>query len=1142
MKTRSLLLFLCLLAAAIVGFGQITSQSGAITGTVLDPAGAVVPGAKVTVSSAERGITSTVTSNSTGDFTFPLLTPGTYRVAVEATGFSRSVVNTVRVQVTETTRVPVTLEVGALTTEVTVAAEAVSINTTNSSVGNTLPGSEIENLPLATRNFTNLLALNAGTSSALPDASAVGRGSATVFVNGQRGTANNLVINGIDANNIASNNFGNVPIPSPDSIEEFRVQTNLYDASQGRTSGGNINALTRGGTSEYHGQLYEFFRNEKLNANDFFFNKTGQRRPVLRQNQFGGNFGGPVPGMGKKTFFFGSYMGTRQINGLSGAINAAFPVLPAQRTRANLEQAFSLAGGALDPVALRLLNAPGNYNGFFIPSGAGAPGTFGQLSVAAPTYFKDNQFNANADHMLTDSNRLQLRYFSAPVVETKDPLGGQGAGGLGSGQTTPIRNHLASISDVWTINPRLVNEARFGFNRIQQTVLAQEPVSLADVGMTRFNQSLYSGVPLLITNDLGPVFGGISTNNDQASVVNTFHLADTLAYIQGRHNFRFGFEARQYQINTYNNFASRGFLLFNTFNDFLTGNILQSFAGSGQTYRDFRAEDVSLYAQDDWKVTNRLTLNLGLRYDYLGPATDKRNRVGNFDPSLLDANTLANGGPGLRAGFVIPEAFNASGITGTPGVSRSTLTESNKTNFAPRVGFAYDVFGKGKTAVRGGYGMYYVRISNQTLLQLLTAAPFFQLFAVNNPGLPLSNPYPNLPLPSQFPIFPTLPALTAVNPTTGAGTFSSALLAINPIQRNLRTPYAQHYNFTIQQRISNNTTVELGYLGSQGVRLLQSIQLNQARLANPQNPIRGGAANSSANASVRTLVAGFSTTGLNAVTNNGHSTYNAFIATLNHRSGNAFLQTSYTFSKSIDNNSGSATQDLGNAGGNQLVPELQRGLSTFDRTHRLQVTYRYEIPGFRSGMLKYVLGNWNVGGLTTYQSALPVNFAQCACGSTNVYGITGTLYPNISGDLNKLQKDGNPRNFVDAGTSVYNSGILTVPTPIAAGGVIGNVNRNGGPGTETFPVGPTGSGQLFGTLPRNVNVRGPFQQQWDAFAEKRFPIKESMMFSIRGEFFNLFNHYVFAAPNAQVGGSAFGRYTAGSTAPRIIQLAAKFQF
>jgi hypothetical protein len=408
--------------------------------------------------------------------------------------------------------------------------------------------------------------------------------------------------------------------------------------------------------------------------------------------------------------------------------------------------------------------------------------------------------------------------------------------------------------------------------------------------------------------------------------------------------------------------------------------------------------------------------------------------------------------------------------------------------------------------------------------------------------LPLSSPYPNLPLPSQFPIFPTFPALTSLNPTTGAGTFSSALLAINPIQRNLRTPYAQHYNFTIQQRITNNTRFEFGYLGSQGVRLLQSIQLNQARLANAQNPIRGLTANSSANASVRTLVAGFSTTGLNAVTNNGHSTYNAFVATLNHRSGNAFLQTAYTFSKSLDNNSGSATQDLGNAGGNQLVPELQRGLSTFDRTHRLQVTWRYDIPGFRAGVLKYVLGNWSVGGLTTYQSAVPVNFAQCVCGTTNVYGITGTLYPNIIGNLANLQKDGNPRNYVDAGTSVYNTGVLAVPTPLPAGSVIGNVNRNGGPGNETFPVGPTGSGQLFGTLPRNVNVRGPFQQQWDAYAEKRFPITESMNFSLRGEFFNLFNHYVFAAPNAQVGGAAFGRYTAGVTAPRIIQLAGKFEF
>ena len=1142
--TAALLLLVCSLANA-----QITAQTGAVTGTVTDPTGASIPNAKVLLTS-EKGIVQEKATSEAGTFTFPLLEPGLYKITVEARGFSKAAVNGVRVQITETTNLPVRLEVGTETIEISVAAEAVAINTSAATLGNTLPGSVIDQMPLATRNFTNLLALNAGTSSDLPNAAAAGRASSTVFVNGQRGTGNNLVINGVDANNIASNNFGNVAIPAPDTLEEFRVQTSLYDASQGKTSGGNINAITKGGGPEYHGQLYEFFRNEKLNANDFFFNKNGSARPILRQNQFGGNFGGPVPFLNKKTYFFGSYQGTRQLNGLSGAITGQFPVMPAQRTAANLAQAFGVDPSRIDATAVRLLNAPGQYGGFLIPSGVGAAGTFGLITLSAPLRFNDDQFNANGDHNLSDTHRLSLRYFRAKG-KTSDPFGGQGAGGLGSGQDTPIGNHLASISSTWALRPNLVNELRLGFNRITQQVLAEEPVKLADIGMSRFNSSLYPGIPLLFTNDIGPVFGGISTNNDQASAVNTVHFSEVLAWTKGTHTVRAGFELRQYQINTYNNFASRGFLAFDRWTDFLTGNILQAFAGTGQTYRDFRARDVSWFLQDDWKMTRRLTWNLGIRYDYLGPSWDKRHRVGNYDPNLLSADTMARGGAGLLAGFILPEAANFGTIRGTPGVDPSTLTERNRRNFSPRVGFAYDVFGNGKTAVRGGYGLYYVRTSNQTLLQLLTAAPFFQLSSIVAPGTSLNNPFPALPMPSDFPIFPRLPELTGFN-AAGTPTFSAALLSLNPIQRNLRTPYAQHYNFSIQHQISGKSTLELGYIGSAGVRLLHSLQVNQARLASAAEPIRGLTASSIRNVNARVWVPGFSSAGLNMVTDNGHSTYNAMVVTFNHRASDLFVQTAYTLAKSIDNNSGSATQDLGNAGGNQLVPWLQRGLSAFDRTHRLQITYRYDVPGIADSgrFLKHLTKGWSVGGLTTFQSAVPIQFICTGCGTNNVYGFTTTLYPNVTGDFKNIIKGGDPRNFLDAGSSWFNSGILT-PTPnLPAGTVIGNVDSRGGPGNGQFPVGGPGTGphnaQLFGTLPRTPGARGPFQQQFDFFLSRSFPMWEGVRIDFRAEFFNLFNHQVFTIPagasTLSAGSPGFGRFAATATQPRIVQFAAKLYF
>lgn len=1123
-------LFTSLLLAGSLAFAQITAQTGAISGRVTDPSGASIPAAKVTITS-ERGALQSKNTSDSGDYVFQLLEPGLYRLTVEAKGFSKASVKEVRVQITEVVNVPVQLEVGAETIEISVVGEATQINVTNATAGNVLPGSVIENMPLSTRNFTNLLGANAGTASTIPNASIVGRGSTTVFVNGQRGTMNNLVINGVDANNLGSNNFGSVPVPAPDTIEEFRVQTSMYDASQGKTSGGNVNVITKGGGPQYHGEAYEFFRNEKLNANDFFYNKQGVARGLLRQNQFGANFGGPVPGI-KNTFFFGSYQGTRQLNGLSGAVVTAWPVIPEQRTAESVGAAFGLNPSQVDPVALKLLNVKGQFGGWAVPTGTGAaPGAYGQIAFSAPQRFNDDQFNTNGDHLFGDRHRLALRYFRAKG-KTIDPFGGGQT--LGFGQESPVENHLASVSENWTITPSAVNEVRVGFNRIITGAFAKEPIKLSDIGMTRFNSALYPGIPAFFPLDLNPGFGGISTNNDQAGYSNTFHFSDTLGYTRGKHSLRVGFEMRLYQINLYNNFASRGFMYFATFKDFVQGNIFQSFVGTGQTYRDFRAKDIGWYFQDDFKVSRKLTVNLGVRYDYLGPSVDKRNRIGNFDSSRLDAATLAAGGPGLQAGFILPEAADFGKIKGVPGVERSTLTEDNKKNFSPRVGFAYDLFGNGKTSIRGGYGIYYVRISNQTLLQLLTAAPFFQQSSIVNPGTKLSKPYPDLPVPSDFPIFPNLPAMT-LN-AAGNPVFSAGLLGLNPIQRNLRTPYAEHYNFSLSRQLPKQWTLELGYLGSQGVRLLQSLQVNQARLANTQNPIRGVTENTTGNVSARVGTVGFSSTGFNEVTGNGHSSFNAFTTTLTRRFNRMFVQGAYTFAKSIDNNSGSSTQDLGSSGGNHLQPFLQRGLSDFDRKHRLQATYRYELPGVGKGLLGYVTRNWAVGGTTTFQSSLPINFV-CATCSTNVYGATTPLYPNLVGDFSQIMKAGDPRNYVDAGTSVFAGGILAAP-PTLNRATITSFNAFGGPGDQSYAV----TGQILGTMPRNPGLRGPFQSQWDFVASRFFPITEKVKVEFRSEFFNLFNHPYFTNPNSTVGSAAFGRYTAQSNAPRIIQFALKLAF
>lgn len=1138
-------------------FAQTTAETGAIRIAVIDPQGGGVSGATVAVSSPVSS-TQTKPTSSDGSVVFPLLAPGNYDITVEAQGFKRAALHNVGVHVTQVTNLAVSLELGAVSAEVTVSGDvAQTVDTSSATLGNVLPEKVLQDLPLSTRNFTFLLSLNPGTSQNLADATQAGRGEAVINVAGQRGTANNLVINGTDSNELLSNNFSSVPVPSPDSLEEFRVQTSLYDASQGKTSGGNVDVLTRGGTSTYHGEAYEFFRNDDMNSNLYFFNATNTARPVLKQNQFGGNLGGPVPKL-KDTFIFGSYEGTRQINGVAGAVQALFPVLPSVRSQANIESAFGLASGSLDPVALALLNAPGKYNGFLIPSGTGTPGTFGEATFSQALRYNEDQFNINVDRNIGSKHKISERFFWSNS-KTLNPFGGEDAqsstnNSFGSGNTVPVDNRLATLAWTYTISPTLINEARFGYNRIFFSNMADPTASLASVGMSRFNSATTPEIPVLATFDINPEFGGSSTNFDQQDIDNTFNFADTLAWTRGNHTVRFGFEQRRYQINLFNNFAENGFLLFDSFNDFLLGNLNngESFVGTGITGRDFRGNDLSGYVQDDWKVNKRLTVNLGIRYDYIGPLTDTKDRVGNFDPSRLDSIARQNGGPGILNGFVLPAGANFGAIQGTPGVSPSTLYTNSPHNFAPRIGLAWDPKGDGKTSVRAGYGIYYVRTSGQTLLQLITSEPFFQLSAdVFGPtgALPLSNPFPVLPQVSQFPVYSTPPALVAVD-ANGDPTFNGNLLALNPFARNLVTPYTGNWNLTIQRELPQHFVVEAGYIGSQSVHLLDGLQRNQALLANAANPIVVGGqfgttqttitTNDVNNVASRAPVLGFSPGGgLNEVTDLGHSTYNAFILSVNHRTGNLFLQASYTYSRSIDNESGGFDQDLGAASGNQLDITTQRAVSDFNVPHRIVAAYYYSEPWFAHGPISYALGGWTIGGVTTFQSGTPFSITCPNCAS-NLFGINpGGTFPNVVGNLSGLMKSGSPETFTGS-NGVFNSGILADTQALAPGTVVSGLNTFGGPGTQSFTIGPAG-GALFGDLGRNI-LRNPFEQNWDMYLTKKFSLTEKYYLTFRAEAFNVFNHPNFVLTNTAFGAPGFGVYSSTIGNPRILQLALKFDF
>jgi hypothetical protein len=1153
-------IFLLLSSLTVSGWAQVSSSTGSIQGAVTDQSGALVPNATVTLSNTVIGITRKTTTQSDGTFIFALVPPSEgYRVEVEATGFQRKVISNLTVRVTEVANANLQLAVGAANEQVVVSGEDIQpVQTTNATLGGTLNQRVVVSLPLATRNIIDLLGTDAGVAAALGSPSPTGQGSNSLFVAGGRATANNYVVNGVDANNFEFHTLapGIVPTPSPDAVQEFKTQTSLFDATMGRGSGGNINLITRSGTKQIHGSAYEFHRDRSLSANDYFFNKNNTPKPALVQNIFGGSIGGPLP---KDILWFGNYEGTRQKNGVSGSIIGFFPVLPAQRDAASLAAAFGVPVDRIDPVAVKILNAAGPYDGKLVPSGTGAAvGRLGSFAFSSPAVFNGDQFTTRLDKDWTlggGANRISGAYFWSRG-QLVNPGGAVGAT-LGQPYSFDFGNDTFSLNDTHTFSSNLLNEFTFGFAWHKRDISALGGVTLDEVGMQRFNKDFFNQLPTISFSDGALSCCGYGTSADQTQHNASFNIRDMVTYITGPHSLRFGYEHRRYQFN-FNSPISRGSLSFaNTFanqlgprpptvdnlafRDFLIGAPSFISIGSGANNVGYRARDNILFIQDDWRATRRLTFNLGLRYELLGNNTEVRNRIGNFDPSLVSEEAKRFGGPGLLAGFVSPEELEGFG---TPGVSRSTMKSEDRNNFAPRVSFALDAFGNGKLALRGGYAIFYQRIAAGSTLQTISSIPFALNAGISNTtqtGI-LNNPFPVLPLPTQFPLLPTPPTLTGINPTTGVPTFTGLRLSVSAIDRNMRTPYTQQWNLTTQYEFLPRWTAELGYLGSHGVKLLSAYSINNALLRNESNPGPFGVVtNSSTNREARVPIVGFSENGIFFITNDGNSVYHALLATVNHQfSKGLFFKAAYTFSKSIDNYPANAGFDIGGTpGGNQFSPELNRGLSAFDVRHRFVVTYVYDLPGPKKGIAGAFLGGWSISGLTTYQSGLPGSVFQ-SIGTSSLSGTSG--YGNITPGCQLVNNSGRLQDRLDNYLNV--SCVST--TPLLAGGtVITGLTPQETQGNQNYVIDPRGSGRLQGSSARG-SFRAPFQQRWDFSLAKRVPLRalgESGNIEFRAEFFKLFNTPIFNGPSSTAGTTTFGRITSTiDNTGRQVQFALKVNF
>jgi hypothetical protein len=1159
-----------LLMAGVSFLCAQSDSTGALGGTITFLKGAV-PGATVVLTNNATNQTLTMISGENGSYRFSLLAPGAYRVSFSARGFKTSQVPSIAINVSEDPTLDASLERGDPRKRVACNCR---LSLAASSSGTLVDHKTITGVPLTTRNFAQLLSMSSGTAADVNNAGTLGRGTQTVNVNGSA-AGGNYTIDGA---------YSPSTVPNPDAITEFKIQTSQYDAGYGAMVP-STNVITRGGESRYHGTAWEFVRNDIFNANAFFRNATGQPKPNLKQNQFGVTLGGPV--LRDKWFFFGSYQGTRQVNGLdpTSVATVILPPLTSDRSAAALAAQFcpgnhlltsgadagqpdprylTFAGGKqldcanrntattapINPVALSILQTRLPDGSYLIPvpqtilqSGSNAGMGFSSFSL--PSTYNEDHFVANSDYVASSVNTLSWRGFFSRINQFRS-LGAPGGATVtpvipGAGSPQALRAHDIALSFKLTseLTTNIANEARFAYTRTFQPARGVGTPSAGSFGMTPVDPLF--PLPPEVTM-LGPMgtfrfFGNGA--NDFSTHTNTFAWTDILSLVHGRHHARVGGVFLMQHNNRLDTGAARGKITFQTFEDLLVGlsaadnqspggrsNIEtvranEGVGPNGEVQYQYRHNYGAAFAQDDFKVTPRLALNAGLRWEYVGSAYDKAGTIGSVWPSLLKQVPVPPPS-GTLVGNVVAANYNPALInpyTGKPfgppptgvstGPTRSFYQNSTPlAKFAPRFGFAWQPFGAaGRAAVRGGYGWFYqapLFSANAASAPLFTSAPFAQGFTntdSSNGQSHLQKPFPTTTL-----------GFVARTPTSQ--------LSDRIAGPEYKIPQLQQFNLSIQTKLPQAFTLDVGYVGSYGSNLLVGVGLNQPLLASASNPVNCGytgapadciTSNTAVNAALRVPFMGETPSALTDSQFTGQSWYHGLQVTLRRQSSRGLsFQSAYTLSKAMNNSS--IYNDLNYLSGNWAR-------ATFDRTHRIVTNFDYQFPNsvHGTGVAGKLLNGWSTTGLVIVQSGLPLTLTDPAGGS--VYGMvspsTVTLCP---GRAAALATSGSVEDRL--GGWINTSAICSPPA----------IGSNGA----------TGYGNAGQSL-----LDGPPQVNTDLSLGKRTVVgglRENAELAFRVEFYNSLNHPQFSNPGTALGTANFGVITQTSVAPRLIQFALKYLF
>jgi len=1153
------------LLAGIFAVDLSADVTGLITGTVRDSSNSVVVGATVTATETATNFSRVGVSAANGEYRLLALPAGLYKVTATAPGFEQFVTTDIDLKVNDELRIDVTLKVGTVKESVTVEASAVQVETESTQLGQVIGSTQILSLPLNGRSFIDLLGLQAGvaptTSGSIQQDRPVSgiQSAGNISVNGQRETANAFLVNGGDVSE--GRNEGAGLIPNLDSVQEFRLITNGFDAEYGKYSGSVMNAITKSGTNGIHGDVFEFLRNDDFDARNFF----DPTKAELRRNQFGYTAGGPF--LKNKLFWFSDYQGTRQtagastglvrlpsaaerggtfdpstfvgVNGNPTAVNGSYwAQVLSQRLGYSVQngESYSYPGcgstsqcvfpngvipqQAFDKAAVNILPyipLPNQANGFY-------------ANASQKNTVQDDKFGERVDFLNQMTGNWYFYYhLDNSTVDSALPPPAQGGASVpGFPATTPTRAQEFVVSNTKTFGGSQVNEFRASFFRT--ATRTNEPTgSFANLSSLGFVTGvgtlgiIPSGppgfpqtVPPLIFNNFTIGVPTLTTFQPD----NTYAVADSFSRIAGAHSMKFGGEFRYLQINERNTCAPNGDFTFNgtetgiDFADFLIGAPF-SYNQCSQQFLDSRTRYGALYFQDSYKAKPNLTLNLGLRWEVSMPWYDTQGKIETIVPG--------------EQSVVFPTAPLSWVVPGDPGIP-STLAPTRYNNFGPRVGVAYSpdfhdgflgkVFGpSGKSSIRAGYGIYYTSIEDLNLFYEVGDAPFGLYYVSNTSQQPMfDTPFQiradGTSAGQRFPFTFPIPGSPA-NKTLNYAPFLPITNSPGYYIHN-RLPYAEDYNFTFQRELTRATVLTLAYVGTQGHRLISQYSANPGNAALCQQLNQEGATPSCGpygESLLYTLLNGTQVNGTrtalgpnfgpsNTYTANiANSNYNSFQISAERKASNITFLLAYTYSKAIDNASG--FNDLVNFSNYRL----SRALSSYDLTNNFVASYNWNIPfdHWFSSAPKRLTQGWNVVGISRFSSGFPITLSQSS-GDLSLTGESGNDTPNL---ISKVQTQ-NAHNPGPNGPNTY-----FLPDAFAP---------------ETYAG--------FGTANRRF-FHGPGILNTDFGLEKNTFIKESMAVQFRAEFFNIFNHTQFENPSGNFSQSTFGVVTQARD-PRIGQLSLKF--